>query len=48
MRVGAVAREHEGAVRPPPLPGARVSVQGAAHDQAVWPDGVDAEQVAVG
>ena len=33
---------------PAALPGARVGVQGAAHEQALWGDSFDAEQVAVG
>ena len=40
--------EREVPVGPAALPGARVGVQGAAHDQAVPGDGLDAEQVAVG
>src|ERR1035441_8858447 len=43
-----VAGEQEGAVGPAPLAGARVGVQRPAHDQAVFGDGFDAEQVAVG
>jgi len=43
-----VVVEQEVPVGPAALPGARVGVQGAAHEQAVWPDGVDAEEVAVG
>jgi hypothetical protein len=43
-----VAGEQEVPVGPAPLPGGRVGVQGPAHDQAVWGDGFDAEQVAVG
>ena len=35
-------------VGPAALPGARVGVQGPADEQAVWGDGLDAEQVAVG
>ena len=43
-----VIGEQEMAVGPAPLPGARVGVQGAAHEQAAGGDGLDAEQVAVG
>jgi len=38
----------ESAAGPPALPGLGVGVQGAADEQAVFGDGVDAEQVAVG
>jgi hypothetical protein len=41
-------RVPEGALGPAALPGGRVGVQGAAHDQALRGDGFDAEQVAVG
>ena len=40
--------DHKLSVGPAALPGGRVGVQGAADEQAVWGDGVDAEQVAVG
>ena len=43
-----VAGEQEVSVGPAPLTGGRVGVQGPPHDQAVWGDGLDAEQVAVG
>ena len=43
-----VAGVEEGAGGPAALAGARVGVQGAADEQAVPGDGVDAEQVAVG
>ena len=38
----------ESAVGPPALPGGRVGVQGAAHDQPARGDGLDAQQVPVG
>ena len=38
----------ESAVGPPPLPGGRVGVQGAAHDQPARGDGLDPQQVPVG
>ena len=43
-----VVFEHEVSVGPAALPGGRVGVQGAADEQPVWGDGLDAEQVAVG
>ena len=43
-----VVLEHEVSVGPAALPGGRVGVQGAADEQAVCGDGLDAEQVAVG
>ena len=43
-----VVLEHKVSVGPAALPGARVGVQGAADEQAVPGDGLDAEQVAVG
>ena len=43
-----IAGEQEVAVGPAPLAGARVGVQRPAHDQAVFGDRLDAEQVAVG
>ena len=43
-----VAGVPEGLAGPAALPGPRVGVQGAAHDQPAGGDGVDAEQVAVG
>jgi hypothetical protein len=38
----------ESAVGPPSLPGLQVGVQGPAHGQPAWGDGLNAEQVAVG
>ena len=38
----------ERALRPAALPGVRVGVQGAADQQAIWGDGLDAEEIAVG
>src|SRR6185437_16905275 len=43
-----VVRVQEGAGGPATLPGLWIGVQGAADEQAVRGDGVDAEQVAVG
>ena len=43
-----VIGEQKSTVRPAPLAGTRVRVQGAADDQPVTGDGVDAQQVAVG
>ena len=43
-----VIRVPEGLAGPPPLPGGRIRVQGAAHDQPGRGNGFDAEQIAVG
>ena len=43
-----VVVEHEVSVGPAALPGDRVGVQGAADEQPVSGDGLDAEQVTVG
>ena len=43
-----VVRVQERPGGPPALPGPRVGIQGAADEQALSGDGVDAEQVAVG
>jgi hypothetical protein len=43
-----VVVEHEVPVGPAALPGGRVGVQRPADEQAVFGDGLDAEQVAVG
>jgi hypothetical protein len=43
-----VVFEHKASVGPSAQAGARVGVQGPAHDQAVQGNGLDAEQIAVG
>ena len=44
----AVIGVQEVPVRPAALARSRVGVQRAAHEQAAWGDGLDAQQVAVG